>query len=76
MTKAVIETPRLQLREMVWEDRESIAAILQDERVMYAYEGAFDDAHDFLQSFDGDHRVFADVFQLSDRIGYQRPRAE
>ena len=41
MTKAVIETPRLQLREMVWEDRESIAAILQDERVMYAYNGAF-----------------------------------
>lgn len=41
MTKAIIETPRLQLREMVWDDKESIAAILQDERVMYAYNGAF-----------------------------------
>lgn len=41
MTKAIIETPRLQLREMVWDDRESIAAMLQDERVMYAYNGAF-----------------------------------
>ena len=39
----LIETPRLWLREMSLADKESIAAILRDERVMYAYEGAFDD---------------------------------
>ena len=39
----LIETPRLWLREMSLADKASIAAILRDERVMYAYEGAFDD---------------------------------
>lgn len=38
---AVLETERLQLREMRPSDMQALAAILRDERVMYAYEGAF-----------------------------------
>ena len=41
MTRFVLETPRLVLREMGMEDRGALASILQDERVMYAYNGAF-----------------------------------
>lgn len=37
----IIETKRLILREMTQEDYPSLAAILMDERTMYAYEGAF-----------------------------------
>lgn len=40
-TRAVLETERLQLREMRLSDMQALAAILSDERVMYAYEGAF-----------------------------------
>lgn len=39
----IIETPRLQLREMNLSDMEALSSILQDERVMYAYNGAFND---------------------------------
>jgi RimJ/RimL family protein N-acetyltransferase len=38
------ETLRLVLREMTQEDYPALAAILQDEQTMYAYEGAFTDA--------------------------------
>ena len=41
MERIVLETPRLVLREMGTEDRGALASILQDERVMYAYNGAF-----------------------------------
>lgn len=44
MTKYILETPRLQLREMSFADMQPLAAILQDERVMYAYNGAFSEA--------------------------------
>ena len=38
-----LETKRLLLREMTWEDRPAICAILQDKETMYAYEHAFSD---------------------------------
>ena len=41
MKEIVLETPRLQLREMSLADMQPLAVILQDERVMYAYNGAF-----------------------------------
>ena len=41
MTGLVMETERLLLRPMTWEDRPAICAILQDERTMYAYEHPF-----------------------------------
>ena len=37
------ETKRLILRKMTPSDREDLCRILQDEEVMYAYEGAFSD---------------------------------
>lgn len=40
----ILETERLYLREMTQNDFTSLCRILQDERVMYAYEGAFSDA--------------------------------
>ena len=39
----ILETARLQLRKMSFSDMEAIASILKDERVMYAYNGAFSD---------------------------------
>lgn len=39
----ILETNRLRLREMVLSDMEGLRGILQDERVMYAYEGAFNE---------------------------------
>ena len=39
----VIETPRLQLREMTHADRPALCRILQDSEVMYAYNGPFSD---------------------------------
>ena len=39
----VIETPRLQLREMTPADRPALCRILQDSKVMYAYNGPFSD---------------------------------
>lgn len=41
MNNAVLETDRLYLRRLCENDLEALAAILEDERVMYAYEGAF-----------------------------------
>lgn len=38
-----LETKRLLFREMTWEDRPAICAILQDKETMYAYEHAFSD---------------------------------
>ncbi len=38
-----LETQRLILREMTQADYPALAAILQDEQTMYAYEGAFSD---------------------------------
>lgn len=40
-TRTVLETERLRLRRMELSDMQALAAILRDERVMYAYEGAF-----------------------------------
>ncbi len=40
----VIETERLGLRELTSDDFDSLCRILQDDEVMYAYEGAFSDA--------------------------------
>lgn len=37
----VLTTQRLQLREMNFADMQSLSSILQDEKVMYAYNGAF-----------------------------------
>ncbi len=39
----MIETDRLCMREMRQSDYSALSLILQDEEVMYAYEGAFDD---------------------------------
>lgn len=39
----VLETPRLLLRKMRLSDIDALSAIIQDERVMYAYNGAFND---------------------------------
>ncbi len=39
----ILETERLYLREMQQSDYSSLCKILQDEEVMYAYEGAFTD---------------------------------
>lgn len=41
MQSVIIETKRLQLREMTFSDMEALSSILQDESVMYAYNGAF-----------------------------------
>lgn len=41
--KAIIETERLYMRELCREDFDSLCKILQDEKVMYAYEGSFTD---------------------------------
>lgn len=43
MKRPILETERLQLREMERSDMKDLSKILQDEEVMYAYEGAFDD---------------------------------
>ena len=40
----ILETERLSLRELTQGDYPALCRILQDERVMYAYEGAFSDA--------------------------------
>ena len=39
----ITETERLYLREMEQSDYESLCRIMQDEKTMYAYEGAFSD---------------------------------
>lgn len=46
-----LETPRLLLREMTEQDLPALREILQDEKTMTAYEGAFDEAmtRDWLQ---------------------------
>lgn len=43
MKRLILETPRLRLCEMDFSDLRSLSAILQDESVMYAYNGAFSD---------------------------------
>ncbi len=43
MTRTVLETPRLRLRRMTPSDMYALSCILRDERVMYAYNGAFDE---------------------------------
>lgn len=44
MADRILETERLYLREMTSADFGALCAILQDEKAMYAYEGAFTDA--------------------------------
>lgn len=39
--KIIMETERLYLREMNQADFDSLCRTLQDEKAMYAYEGAF-----------------------------------
>lgn len=41
MKPVIIETERLELREMTPDNMDDLASILQDNRVMYAYNGAF-----------------------------------
>lgn len=43
MKHFILETKRLRLQEMVLSDMNALSAILQDEKVMYAYNGAFDE---------------------------------
>lgn len=43
MRRVILETERLQLYEMELSDITSLSAMLQDENVMYAYNGAFND---------------------------------
>ena len=43
MKHIILETDRLMLREMDFSDVEVLASMLQDDRVMYAYNGAFND---------------------------------
>ena len=43
MKRLILETPRLELREMNLADMAALSSMLQDERVMYAYNGACDD---------------------------------
>lgn len=40
----ILETDRLYMRELTQSDYEDLCQILQDGRVMYAYEGAFSDS--------------------------------
>ncbi len=49
MINIVIETKRLYLREMNQDDFETLCKILQDEKTMYAYEGAF--SHNEVQEW-------------------------
>ena len=39
----ILETERLRLRDMSMADYDAICRIMQDEKTMYAYEGAFTD---------------------------------
>lgn len=43
MEHLILETKRLLLREMNVSDMDSLRSILPDEKVMYAYNGAFND---------------------------------
>ncbi len=43
MAHIILDTYRLQLREMNLSNMDALSSILQDERVMYAYNGKFDD---------------------------------
>ena len=47
MNRIILETNRLLLREMTLSDMGSLSLILQDEKVMYAYNGAFSDKETF-----------------------------
>lgn len=47
MGHIVLETNRLLLREMTLSDMSALSSILQDEKVMYAYNGAFSDEETF-----------------------------
>ena len=44
MKQFILETPRLQLYEMDMSDIRPLSSMLQDENVMYAYNGAFSEA--------------------------------
>lgn len=48
--KRILETEHLYLREMAPSDFPSLCKILQDEKAMYAYEGAFneEEVHEWL----------------------------
>lgn len=50
MSKPIMETDRLILRELEVSDYDNLCRILQDDDVMYAYEGAFnkDEVYDWL----------------------------
>ena len=43
MKRIILETNRLLLREMTHSDMSALSSILQDEKVMYTYNGAFSD---------------------------------
>ena len=48
MKHIILETDRLMLHEMDFSDVEALASMLQDDRVMYAYNGAFNDRETLL----------------------------
>ncbi len=62
--KPIIETERLILREMNQADYPSLAAILQDEKTMYAYEGAFSDRETQMWLDRNVHRYAQEGFGL------------
>ena len=75
----ILETERLLLRELTPADYEALCGILQDPDVMYAYNGAFDDAEaqDWLdrqlrryQEYDHAHGLWAVILkETGDLIG-------
>ena len=73
----LLETERLSLREMTQADYPSLCRILQDEQVMYAYEGAFSDgeAHAWLDRQIRRYRMWgfglwaADLKETGEMIG-------
>ena len=61
----ILETDRLRLRPLTWEDWEDLCEILQDRETMYAYEHAFSDreVEEWLERDGGDlFQAFLDLF--------------
>ena len=69
----ILETERLYLRKMTYDDLDSLRAILCDPEVMYAYEHAFDDdeVNEWLENSLNGMRMTASVYGLS----FSKPQA-
>lgn len=61
-----LETERLYMREMTQSDYPALCKILQDDEVMYAYEGAFDDSgvHEWLDRQISRYNEYAHLYGL------------